>query len=240
MLTGAGMSVESGLPTFRGANAFEPPREGSGRPLRFEELASPQGFARDPALVWSWYNARIAAYAGARPNAGHEALAQMEALYEHFLLATQNVDSLHRRAGSRNVVELHGDLREARCSKCGHRTVIAQNGLPVEEIEHRCGGRMRPNVVWFGEMLPAQAWERAQAAAASADVVLVVGTSAQVYPAASLVTLSGRAYVIEINPDESAVAGAVDAALRESAAHALPRIVRSLAVGRPNARIRWH
>jgi len=220
VLSGAGMSAESGLPTFRGVNGYW------GR-HRVEDLASPQGFARDPRLVWRWYNERIAAYGSAQPNAGHFALAELAALVPHMTIATQNVDSLHVRCGSRDVLELHGHLREARCTGCG-ATVAIDRGLDEACIEHECGGRFRPQVVWFGEMLPSDVWERAALAAASADVVLVVGTSAQVYPAAALATSSEGAFVAEINPDATPLSDRCTCVLREGAATALPRIVRAL------------
>ena len=222
VLTGSGISAESGLPTFRGAG-------GLWRSRRVEELASPQGFDRDPVLVWTWYNQRLAAHRSARPNAGHDALARLETLSGDFTLATQNVDSLHLRAGSRRVLELHGNLREARCTDCGVRRPLDADGLPLDEIDHACGGRMRPCVVWFGESLPADMWAHAEQAAARADVILVVGTSAVVYPAAALATQYARgAYVVEINPEATPMSDAVDLALRETAASALPRIVEAL------------
>jgi NAD-dependent protein deacetylase/lipoamidase len=221
VLTGSGISAESGLPTFRGVG-------GLWRTHRVEELASPAGFERDPVLVWTWYNERKAAHSRAVPNAGHVALAQLENLVPYFTLATQNVDSLHLRAGSRNVVELHGDLREARCSQCDARRPLGSRGLPLDAIEHRCGGRMRPNIVWFGEPLPADVWRRAAAAASEADVILVVGTSAVVYPAAALAThYNTSAFVAEINPEETAISRRVDAVIRANAAEALPVIVNS-------------
>ena len=221
-LTGSGISAESGLPTFRGIG-------GLWHNHRVEELASPQGFARDPELVWTWYNQRLAVHRRAAPNPGHYALARLEMLCRHFTLATQNVDSLHLRAGSRRVLELHGSLREARCTNCGQRRALDASGLPLDEIEHGCGGRMRPDVVWFGESLPAHTWQQAEAAAAQADVILVVGTSAVVYPAAALATsYARRAYVVEINPEATAVSESVDVVLREAAGSALPRIAESL------------
>jgi NAD-dependent deacetylase len=147
VLTGSGISAESGLPTFRGVG-------GLWRTHRVEELASPEGFARDPRLVWTWYNERRAAHERAQPNAGHQALAAMERRIGDFTLATQNVDSLHLRAGSSNVLELHGKLREARCTNCDQRRPIEADGLPLDEVEHACGGRWRPDIVWFGESLP--------------------------------------------------------------------------------------
>lgn len=220
VLTGAGMSAESGLPTFRGVNGYWGKH-------RVEDLASPQGFARDPLTVWRWYNERILAYGGAQPNAGHYALAEMETLVPHLTIATQNVDSLHARAGSKNVLELHGHLREARCTGCD-ATLPLQAGLDESLIEHECGGRFRPQVVWFGEMLPAGVWERAANEAAQADVILVVGTSAQVYPAAALALQNDRAFVAEINPDSTGLSERCACAIREGAAVALPRLLSSL------------
>ena len=221
-LTGSGISAESGLPTFRGVG-------GLWRTHRVEELASPEGFARDPVLVWTWYNERKAAHQKAEPNAGHYALARLETLALDYTLATQNVDSLHLRAGSRNVLELHGSLREARCTHCAYRRPLDATGLPLDEIQHDCGGMLRPDIVWFGESLPRAAWERAEDAASRADVILVIGTSAVVYPAAALAThYSDRAFIAEINPEETAISGRVDVAIRASAAQALPQIVAAL------------
>jgi NAD-dependent deacetylase len=216
VLTGAGMSAESGLPTFRGLDGYWGKH-------RVEDLASPQGFERDPHTVWRWYNERIFAYRDAKPNAGHYALAELETLIPNMTIATQNVDSLHSRAGSQRVLELHGHLREARCTGCG-ATVPLSGGLPEHRIDHACGGRFRPQVVWFGEMLPAGVWERAADAAARADVILVVGTSAQVYPAAALALHNDRAFVAEVNPDATPLSERCDCVVRESAAVALPML----------------
>jgi len=221
VLTGSGISAESGLPTFRGPG-------GVWRTHRVEELASPEGFAQDPVLVWTWYNERRAAHRDARPNAGHLALAALEPRYADFTLATQNVDSLHVRAGSKNVLELHGHLREARCDACGARRPL-EGELRASEIAHGCGGRFRPDIVWFGEPLPAEIWSRAASAARRADVVLVVGTSGVVEPAASLGTRIPRpdAFVIEVNPEETAITARADAVLRGAAASVLPRLVET-------------
>jgi NAD-dependent deacetylase len=219
-LTGSGISAESGLPTFRGVN-------GLWRTHRVEELASPQGFARDPQLVWTWYNERNAAHRRAQPNAGHYALASLEERYSDFTLATQNVDSLHLRAGSRNVLELHGALRTARCTGCDAREPLDSRGLDLDRIEHDCGGQLRPDIVWFGESLPNSAWERACAAADRAEVILVVGTSAVVYPAAALAT-RGKAFVVEVNPEKTAISDRVDYTVRGTAAESLPYILSSL------------
>lgn len=220
VLTGSGISAESGLPTFRGVG-------GLWRTHRVEELASPEGFARDPVLVWTWYNERKAAHRKAVPNAAHFALADLESKLTDFTLCTQNVDSLHLIAGSRRVLELHGNLREAFCADCGTRRSI-ENGLPLDEIEHVCGGLFRPDIVWFGEPLPAEAWSRAVDAAARADVILVAGTSAVVYPAAALAThCNGQAYVAEINPEETAISGRVDCVLRDRASAVLTSLVNA-------------
>ncbi len=222
VLTGSGISAESGLPTFRGVG-------GLWRTHRVEELASPAGFERDPQLVWTWYNERNAAHRRAQPNAGHRALAELETRYLDFTLATQNVDSLHLRAGTRNLLELHGSLRIARCTGCGYERELDASGLPFEQIEHTCGGRMRPDIVWFGEPLPPEAWRRAVAAAERAEVILVVGTSAVVYPAAALATRYARdAFVAEINPEATAISERVACVLRGPASEVLPRIVAEL------------
>jgi NAD-dependent deacetylase len=222
VLTGSGISAESGLPTFRGVG-------GLWRTHRVEELASPEGFARDPVLVWTWYNERKAAHARAEPNAGHDALVRLENEVPDFTLATQNVDSLHLRAGSRNVLELHGNLREARCNRCGARRPFEATGIPLDAIDHACGGRFRPEIVWFGESLPPVAWREAERAAARADVIIVVGTSAVVYPAAALAThYNRRAFVAEINPEATSLSDRVDCVLRATAADALPRVLAAL------------
>jgi NAD-dependent deacetylase len=221
VLTGSGISAESGLPTFRGVG-------GLWRTHRVEELASPDGFARDPVLVWTWYNERKAAHERAQPNAGHFAIAQLEDALDDFTLATQNVDSLHLRAGSRKVLELHGSLREARCSNCNAGRPLGAAGLPLDEIDHACGGRWRPDIVWFGESLPHDVWQKAQEAAARADVIIVVGTSAVVYPAAALAThYNRRAFVAEINPESTPISDGVDCVVRGTAAEVLPRIYSS-------------
>lgn len=219
VLTGSGISAESGLPTFRGVG-------GLWRTHRVEQLASPEGFARDPELVWTWYNERRAAHKDAQPSAANIALAQLESRFDDFTLATQNVDSLHLRAGSRNVLELHGNLREARCNRCGGIRSLA-GALPLDEIAHACGGRFRPQVVWFGESLPMREWNLAAQAAARAEVKLVVGTSAIVHPAASL-ALGDGAFVVEINPEETAISSDVDATFRSRASEILPEIERQL------------
>jgi len=223
VLTGSGISAESGLPTFRGVG-------GLWRTYRVEELASPAGFQRDPQLVWTWYNERKAAHTLAQPNAGHLALVELESRISDFTLATQNVDSLHRRAGSKNVLELHGHLREARCTHCNTRRPM-ENGLPLDEIGHDCGGTFRPDIVWFGEGLDQKIWAAAADAAARSEVMLVIGTSGMVNPAAALATrFAKEAYVAEINPEETAISATCDVVLRKPAAAALPELVALLSL----------
>ncbi|HEX3467313.1 MAG TPA: NAD-dependent deacylase [Candidatus Elarobacter sp.] len=220
VLTGSGISSESGLPTFRGVG-------GLWRTHRVEELASPAGFARDPELAWTWYGERRRAHSGVAPSAAHVALARIEARTADFTLATQNVDSLHLRAGSRNVLELHGTMRAAKCNRCDARRPlddvlgdIERDG--IDAIEHACGGKWRPDIVWFGEALPRAAFDAAFEAAARADLVLVVGTSAVVQPAASLASKRvARGYVVEINPEDTALSAEVDRTIRARASDVL-------------------
>lgn len=221
-LTGAGISAESGVPTFRGA-------DGLWRNFRAEDLATPAAFARDPRLVWEWYAWRRELISPCRPNAAHDALARLERERPRdFVLVTQNVDGLHQLAGSENVVELHGNIWKLRCLGCGAERQDRSVPLPaIPPICPRCGGLERPGVVWFGESLPEDALARAFAAAESCDVMLVVGTSAVVYPAAYLPQLAKNhgAYVIEINPDETPLTPLADESHRGKAAVVLPSLL---------------
>jgi len=219
-LIGAGISVESGIPTFRGAG-------GLWRRYKAENLATPGAFARDPKLIWEWYNWRREVIAGVEPNAGHRALAEIEQGASEFTLITQNVDGLHERAGSRNVLKVHGDIWTIRCTVCGAERTDFRTPLGAIPPLCSCGGLERPGVVWFGEALPEQVWTSAQRAAMEADVLLVVGTSAVVYPAAGLVNLakSAGAKVVEINIAETPVSGSVDYSLRAPAAEVLPQLI---------------
>lgn len=219
VLTGAGVSAESGIPTFRGP-------DGLWRNHRPQDLATPDAFARDPRLVWEWYDWRRQRIAEARPNPGHEALARLESRLHDFLLVTQNVDGLHRRAGSRNVVELHGNIWKIRCSRCGAER--EDRTAPLAEVPPRCscGGFGRPGVVWFGEALPEGAMEQAASALETADLFLMIGTSAVVWPAAGLGELALRRDipVIEINPEPTSYSERV-LSLRGKAGEVLPAIV---------------
>jgi len=219
VFTGAGMSAESGVPTFRGSG-------GLWERYRPEELATPEAFARDPVLVWKWYKWRQEIVYNARPNPGHYAIAKLEEAGVVKAVVTQNVDGLHQRAGSKRVIELHGSLWRARCTKCG---AVYRLEKPVEEVPPRCprcGSLLRPDVVWFGEPLPQEAWEEAVRLMAASDVVIVVGTSGVVYPAAYLPKLAKEsgAAVVEINVEESAITPIADVFIRGKAGEVLPRL----------------
>ena len=219
VLTGAGVSAESGVPTFRG-------EDGLWRNYRAEDLATPYAFRRDPELVWEWYNWRRGLIGPCKPNAAHHTLVEMESHFEDFTLITQNVDGLHRLAGSRNLVELHGNIWRMRCTQgCRSGWEDRSDALEIPPHCPDCGALARPDVVWFGESLPARALEEAFAAAGRCQVMLVVGTSAMVQPAASLplVTLQRGGYVVEVNPHPTQLSEVVDEVVREPAAVALPR-----------------
>ena len=223
VLTGAGISAESGVPTFRDAQTglwaqYDP-----------HELATPDAFRRNPRLVWDWYAWRRTLVARARPNAGHAALAEIERRVPRLTLITQNVDGLHARAGSRNVVEVHGNLARTKCSV---EEIIVERWVETEELPPRCprcGAFLRPDVVWFGEMLPPAALAEAQAAAADCDLFLSVGTSGLVEPAASLpyAALAGGALVVEINPERTPLTPDVPYHLAGPAGVILPALQRA-------------
>ena len=219
VLTGAGVSAESGVPTFRGEG-------GLWRSHRPEELATPQAFRRDPELVWQWYNWRRELIGACRPNAAHTTLSDMESTGEDLVLITQNVDGLHRLAGSQNVLELHGNIWRLRCTR-GCRPAWIDRRAPLPEIPPRCpdcSALARPDVVWFGESLPGQVLEAALDAARRCRLMLVVGTSALVQPAASLplLALEGGARIVEINPQPTPLSDLVHQVIRQPAAIALP------------------
>jgi NAD-dependent deacetylase len=221
VLTGAGVSAESGLATFRDAQ--------TGLWARFDprELATPSAFARNPKLVWDWYAWRRERVAAAQPNAGHLALAALEQRLADFTLVTQNVDGLHQRAGSQSVLELHGNIGRVKCSR--EDTIVERWDAAAGEVPRcaACGAYLRPDVVWFEEMLPASALAAAEAAARRCDLLLVIGTSAEVYPAAALPTLAHEhgALVVEINPHTTPVSASADFVVRETSGVALPAIL---------------
>ncbi len=220
VLTGAGISAESGVPTFRG-------QDGLWRRMRAEDLATPQAFRRDPELVWEWYAWRRGLISRCQPNAAHRTLVEMETHLGDFTLITQNVDGLHRLAGSRNIVELHGSIWEMRCMRdC--RSSWECRDVPLSDIPPHCpdcGALVRPDVVWFGESLPRDALETAWAASQRCQVMLVVGTSTIVQPAASLplLALEQGAWVVEINPNPTPVSHLVQEVIREPASTGVPR-----------------
>ncbi|MCX6603690.1 MAG: NAD-dependent deacylase [Acidobacteria bacterium] len=214
VLTGAGISAESGIPTFRGPG-------GLWRNFRPEELATPEAFARDPQLVWEWYLWRRRLIAAAEPNAGHRALVELERRTPRFTLITQNVDGLHDLAGSQRILKIHGDIWHSRCSACSYQ----RRDRSTEEMPPpcpECGAMLRPGVVWFGESLPRIVWDEAERAVSQADVLLVAGTSATVYPAAGLLHLAR--YVIEVNQEETPFSDRVAVSLRGSCGEVLPRL----------------
>jgi NAD-dependent deacetylase len=224
VLTGAGISAESGIPTFRDALT------GLWEKFRPEELATPEAFEANPKLVWDWYAWRRERVLEARPNAGHRALGKIErrcrARGVDFTLVTQNVDGLHREAGSERVVELHGNIRRVKCFDRHHPALSWPAGDEVPRCA-TCGSLLRPDVVWFGEGLPPEALASAIAAARTCEVFLCVGTSAVVEPAASLpvIALDAGARVIEVNPHPTPLSRRATLCLSGAAGEVLPRLV---------------
>jgi NAD-dependent deacetylase len=227
VLTGAGVSAESGVPTFRDAQT------GHWARLDPQVLASPQGFTENPRLVWGWYMSRLKGVEAAEPNRGHAALASLEErLGEGFSLFTQNVDDLHERAGSRRVFHLHGNIARFHCHDCAAPYVLrpADRSAPMPPRCAICGGPVRPGVVWFGEMLPSGLLDSAVRLARSSDVCLVAGTSGAVRPAADLPFAARRAGkpVIEVNPEPTPITGIAEAFLCGPSGVMLPRLLHGL------------
>jgi NAD-dependent deacetylase len=227
VLTGAGISAASGVPTFRGT-------DGLWKQYRAEDLATPDAFANDPRTVWEWYGWRRDLVAKALPNPGHVALAQLARHVRHVGIITQNVDGLHRSTPAPSnceTVELHGCLWVIRCTRCHREREDTSPGPAPGDVPHcaSCGGLERPGVVWFGEMLPHDALERAQQWTFHSDVFLVVGTSSIVHPAAGLATLArhGNAYVADFNLEESP-APAVQASVVGPCEETLPMLIEAL------------
>jgi len=219
--TGAGISAESGVPTFRGV-------DGIWKKMRPEELASMDGFLANPSLVWEWYQHRRTIVHAVQPNAGHQALVDMENIFPQVTIVTQNIDNLHRRAGSNRVIELHGNIERNYCLQCGARygeeLAVRPDSAPTCS---RCGGLVRPDVVWFGEMLPEDAWEEAMHACEAADILISIGTSSVVYPAASLPMAAKRSgsFLLEVNPEPTPLTPSVDEYLPGPAGTVLPLLV---------------
>jgi NAD-dependent deacetylase len=224
VLTGAGISAESGVPTFRG-------QQGLWKKFRPEQLATMEAFLADPAVVWEWYNWRRQLIAETKPNPGHYALKDMAELFKDFTLITQNVDNLHRLAGSTRILELHGNIYRNKCADCGRQVTgefdITPDALPSCPV---CGGRIRPDVVWFGEMLPEDVIEEAYLVSERVDVFFSVGTSALVHPAASLPLIAKRrgATLIEINPERTPLSDYADFSFQANSGEILPELVNRL------------
>lgn len=221
VLTGAGISSESGVPTFRGD-------EGIWKKFKPEELANIDAFMQNPGLVWEWYAARKRVISGIRPNPGHYALAEMERLFPHFAIITQNIDNLHWRAGSRTVFELHGNIERNYCMGCrepfSNEDILRQEGVPRCPL---CDGLIRPDVVWFGELLPEDAWRKSVKAAENAELFLTIGTSGVVYPAASIPTVAkaAGAYVVEVNIERTDISRIADETLLGKSGDILPQFL---------------
>lgn len=225
-LTGAGISSESGVPTFRG-------KDGLWNKYRPEDLATPEAFMKNPDLVWEWYKWRINLVKSTEPNPGHYTLKEFENFFDEFYTITQNVDNLHQKAGSKNVIELHGNLLRARCTKCGQIFTdfyFEKGKLPTCP---ECGGLLRPDVVWFGEMLPIDALRKSFEIARTSEFFFVVGTSAVVYPAAQLPfeAKDSGALVIEINIERTPVSAIADFSFRTPAGEVLPKILEEIKNG---------
>jgi len=224
VLTGAGISAESGIPTFRGKN-------GLWKKYRAEDLATPSAFNRDPKLIWEWYDWRRGLIAPVEPNPGHKVLARWEKIFSDFALITQNIDGLHWKAGSKNIVELHGNIWKMRCTE--EETIIENFDSPLKEIPPRCpscGALLRPHVVWFGESLSPSTIQKAFALSSQCEVMFVIGTSAIVQPAASLPLSAAEAgaKIVEINIDPTPLSPYADFSFKGKAGEILPLIDNEL------------
>jgi NAD-dependent deacetylase len=224
ILTGAGVSQESGLRTFRDAQS------GLWAQYKPQDLASPEAFARDPKLVWDWYAWRREAIKGVRPNAGHYALVEMENKITEFTLITQNVDGLHRMAGSKNVLELHGNILRVRCSQCGTFAETWGDDSETVPLCEKCNGMLRPDVVWFGESLPRPELETAVNASRASQVFFSIGTSGVVQPAAALAhaARNNGSVVVEINAEFTPLTPKVDFAFHGKSGEILPELVKAV------------
>jgi NAD-dependent deacetylase len=224
VLTGSGISAESGVPTFRGAG-------GIWEQVRAEDVATPQAFVRDPAKVWRWHNEMRTRLQQVSPNPAHFALAKLQRRIRRrngsFVLATQNIDGLHQAAGSEGILELHGSLMRMRCVSCGYREHIGLRPVEPVPLCPECDRSMRPDVVWFGEVLPQDVWSAAVEAVGHCQILLTVGTSATVYPAAGLIEVAVRAgaKTIEVNLEPTSASHIVDIAAHGRAGEILPKIV---------------
>ena len=219
VLTGAGISAESGVPTFRG-------KDGLWKKFKPEELATFDAFISNPQLVWEWYEYRRKLISEVKPNPGHHSLVKMEGFFENFHLITQNVDGLHQKAGSKDIIELHGNIKRNKCIKCGRKYEELEFSPGEIPPKCRCGGMLRPDVVWFGEMLPSQAINEAYKVSSLCDIFFSIGTSAVVYPAAHLpvVAKQGGAYLVEINIERTELSALADEVFLGKAGEIMPEI----------------
>ena len=230
VLTGAGVSAESGLQTFREANSSRETGKALWFQYRPEDLATPEAFERNPELVWEFYAMRRLKAGQVKPNPGHIALAEMEHYVPHFTLITQNVDGLHQQAGSAGVIELHGNITQVKCSqRCGVFTEWEDQPGHIP-VCPECGAKLRPDVVWFGEALPTVELQAALKAARTSQVFFSIGTSGLVEPAASLARLAGQsgAIVVEVNPEETPLTAVVDHFLQGKSGEILPELVKAV------------
>lgn len=228
--TGAGISAESGIPTFRGKN-------GLWNKYRPEELATPEAFARNPELVWEFYRWRMRLISKAKPNRAHLALAELERMGILKTVITQNVDDLHREAGNKNIIELHGNIFRVKCTRCDYRENLKESGrlekfLGDKDLPKcpKCSSLLRPDVVWFGEALPEGALSKAFNLARKSDVCLVIGTSGQVFPAAYIpyIVKDNGGYVIEVNPSESGITPIADIFIRGKAGEVMDELLKKI------------
>lgn len=220
--TGAGISAESGIPTFRGA-------EGIWKKFNPQELASFEGFMKNPALVWEWYKYRKQIVHNSEPNTGHLAIAELQKFIPNVIVITQNIDNLHRRAGSKKIYELHGNIEKNFCIKCKKR-YDDEVDLSADVPTCTCGGMIRPDVVWFGEYLPQDQFTAAEQAAENCAVFIAAGTSAVVYPAAGLIFTAKQAgaYIIEINIEETEISRFADVSFFNKSGIVIPEILKEL------------
>jgi NAD-dependent deacetylase len=222
--TGSGISSESGIPTFRG-------KDGLWKKFRAQDLATTHAFSNNPKLVWEWYDWRRQIIAKKEPNPGHKTLSQWKKLFSSFYVVTQNIDGLHQKAGSKKVIELHGNIWKLRCTQEG--TITEDHSCPLKEIPPKCpkcGALLRPHVVWFGESLDMDILNQAIGLSSKADLMFVIGTSSLVYPAASipLTAKESGVKIIEINPESTPLTPHADVSFRGKAGEVLPEISETL------------
>lgn len=219
VLTGAGISAESGVPTFRGGGGTA-----VWKGMRFDQISSAEMVRTDLPAVWEWFDYRRGVLRECEPNPGHLAIAAWEERFRSMTLVTQNIDGLHRAAGSFTAIEVHGNIHRSRCVRCGERYQMDRDVVPHDPVVCQCGADLRPDVVLFGEMLPEGAYEAGAAAASACDVFFTIGTSALVYPAAMLPEIARQsgAFVVEVNPEETPLTRMCDVSIRGKAGEILP------------------